>query len=196
MIWSCGATNFAVVFGTTVLNPKEVYLIRFAHRVRSRETTPPKEISDSLRQVVRQLIVDGGDLFSHELRTLLLPQHEVLARVNTAVCSFFDWAEHTKMFLLVQAPRDAAPAGFVPKQTLTLRLDKGRAACFHFVGDDDSADGPPLRGVQHKRVRLTSTERQTDTEDTAAAAAAAADNDLLWYQWPTAVTGFALSGSS
>lgn len=65
----------AIVLGTAVVNPKETFIIKIPTLRYSDEDISTKEIGDSVRQTVRQLIMDGATIWTSDLCTRQFHSH-------------------------------------------------------------------------------------------------------------------------
>ncbi|CAL8468353.1 g7893 [Coccomyxa elongata] len=162
-------TNLYFVLGPSPLRPLETYVLScsaIAHAVAEADDRATAVARDVSRKVLRSLIIN----------TAAVPE----GNVSTG---------STKLFLLLQAPRqDEPPSGFLPKRAFQLRQRRGLQVQIQL-------NTPQQGSPADMKVNATASAPIEMDHSNEGYSKAMTTEDLMWYQCTTSLKGLTISSS-
>ncbi|KAL3672436.1 hypothetical protein V7S43_003118 [Phytophthora oleae] len=183
-IFSLRIKRVALVFGPSIMSPREVHVVDF-NEVQSR-------VSDAEPSTTASPDTDGEDMSLEDSQTLLPPSlpmtREKLMRLcaqklmravfTNAVEQFSGALSATKLHVTVLAERQSTRIpGFLPKQQFKLRLPKDKnGARTHYITISDGLDSS-----EQASECTNNPENGWSNESVDNAAEVSADANFVWY---------------
>eukprot|EP00644_Phytophthora_capsici_P004797 jgi/Phyca11/537973/estExt2_Genewise1Plus.C_PHYCAscaffold_10099 len=146
-IFSLRVQRVALVFGSSMMSPREVHVVDFNETQNVTRAEPPTTASPDTDQEDMSLedsqtLISPSPPLTREKLKLLCAQKLMRAVFSSAVEQFSSALSATKLHVAVLAVRQSTRIpGFLPKQQFKLRLPKDkRGARTHYITISDGSD--------------------------------------------------------